>query len=153
MTKLIDNRDLCGKFPQFNFLWLFLSFSQMNVETPTYKALSGITVKPKGFLWPYYDCRHNNHSNLNCISNEPNYTHIPCPSSLLCFTLSHTVAYFRCLVLFFLCVLWFCTCTFILIHVLVLVYCSLSEGSPHICVFLTMLMSLHGLSISSHVTF
>lgn len=109
MTKLIDNRDLCGKFPQFNFLWLFLSFSQMNVETPTYKALSGITVKPKGFLWPYYDCRHNNHSNLNCISNEPNYTHIPCPSSLLCFTLSHTVAYFRCLVLFFLCVLWFCT--------------------------------------------
>lgn len=51
---------------------------------------------------------------------------------------------------FFLCVLWFCTCTFILIHVLVLVYCSLSEGSPHICVFLTMLVSLHCLSISCH---
>lgn len=66
----------------------------MNVETPTYKALSGITVQPKGFLYI-------NHNNLNCISNEPNYTQIPCPFSLLCFSLSHTVAYFRCLVLFF----------------------------------------------------
>lgn len=149
MTKLIDNRDLCYKFPQFNFLWLFLSFSQMNVEKATYKSLSGMTVQPKGFLWPYYDCRHNNHNNLSCISNEPNYTQIPCPFSLLCFTLSHTVAYFRCFFFFF------SLCSLILYMYIYSDPCSCPclLLSPHICVFLTMLVSLHCLSISSHVIF